>query len=170
MFLVFVYLILDCGVHCGASKNWQWSCRKGIGHLRDNSESPWSFLWVSNVFCVSDILLSSWIVRDVMFSWVEFLSLPDTSLKNAYCSHYCFNDWCRYPFHNALHHHVESIIISCLESKNNTIVNHLLQECNLIGKILQTDKHSIVCSDLYQVGRSFLPMKDVHLWQHSLVT
>ncbi|KAG5515495.1 hypothetical protein RHGRI_036518 [Rhododendron griersonianum] len=55
-----------------------------------------------------------------------------------------------YPFHNSLHHHVESIIISCLESKNDTIVNHLLQECNLIGKILQTDKHPIVCSDLYQ--------------------
>jgi serine/threonine-protein phosphatase 6 regulatory subunit 3 len=55
-----------------------------------------------------------------------------------------------YPFHNSLHHHVESIIISCLESKNDTIVNHLLRECDLIGKILQTDKHPAVCSDQYQ--------------------
>ncbi|GMP88938.1 hypothetical protein CsSME_00040737 [Camellia sinensis var. sinensis] len=55
-----------------------------------------------------------------------------------------------YPFNNSLHHHVESIVLSCLDSKNNTIVDHLLQECNLIGKILQTDKHPILLSDLNQ--------------------
>ncbi|KAE8687276.1 auxin response factor 18-like [Hibiscus syriacus] len=33
-----------------------------------------------------------------------------------------------YPYNNALHHHVESIILSCLESKNDSIVDHLLQE------------------------------------------
>ncbi|XP_028072268.1 serine/threonine-protein phosphatase 6 regulatory subunit 3-like isoform X2 [Camellia sinensis] len=55
-----------------------------------------------------------------------------------------------YPFNNSLHHHVESIILSCLESKNSTIVDHLLQECSLIGKILQSDKHPILLSDLNQ--------------------
>ncbi|XP_052185073.1 uncharacterized protein LOC127796751 [Diospyros lotus] len=56
-----------------------------------------------------------------------------------------------YPFNNMLHHHVESIIFSCLESKNNTkIVDHLFQECDLIGKILQTDKHPILSRDLNQ--------------------
>ncbi|GFZ13133.1 SIT4 phosphatase-associated family protein [Actinidia rufa] len=55
-----------------------------------------------------------------------------------------------YPFNNSLHHHVESIIISCLESKNNSIVDHLLQECDLIGKILQTNKYPILSTDLNQ--------------------
>uniref|UniRef100_A0A5B7A8X9 Putative serine/threonine-protein phosphatase 6 regulatory subunit 3 isoform X3 n=2 Tax=Davidia involucrata TaxID=16924 RepID=A0A5B7A8X9_DAVIN len=55
-----------------------------------------------------------------------------------------------YPYNNSLHHHVESIIFSCLESKNNTIVDHLLQECDLIGKILQADKQPILSGDLNQ--------------------
>ncbi|KAH1066766.1 hypothetical protein J1N35_031753 [Gossypium stocksii] len=55
-----------------------------------------------------------------------------------------------YPYNNALHHHVESIILSCLESKNDAIVDHLLQECDLIGKCLQTDKHQILSSDSNQ--------------------
>ncbi|KAA8550392.1 hypothetical protein F0562_002076 [Nyssa sinensis] len=55
-----------------------------------------------------------------------------------------------YPYNNSLHHHVESIIFSCLGSKNNTIVDHLLQECDLIGKILQADKHPILSDDLNQ--------------------
>ncbi|XP_059314622.1 uncharacterized protein LOC132065310 isoform X2 [Lycium ferocissimum] len=52
-----------------------------------------------------------------------------------------------YPYNNALHHHVESIIYSCLESKNTTIVDHLFEECNLIGKIIQTDKQPTVSGD-----------------------
>ncbi|KAK8562293.1 hypothetical protein V6N12_010377 [Hibiscus sabdariffa] len=52
-----------------------------------------------------------------------------------------------YPYNNALHHHVESIILSCLESKNDAIVGHLLQECDLIGKFLQTDKNPILSGD-----------------------
>ncbi|XP_019257086.1 PREDICTED: serine/threonine-protein phosphatase 6 regulatory subunit 3-like isoform X2 [Nicotiana attenuata] len=52
-----------------------------------------------------------------------------------------------YPYNNALHHHVESIIYSCLDSKNNIIVDHLFEECNLIGKILQTDKQATISSD-----------------------
>ncbi|KAK8641496.1 hypothetical protein V6N13_010897 [Hibiscus sabdariffa] len=52
-----------------------------------------------------------------------------------------------YPYNNALHHHVESIILSCLESKNDAIVGHLLQKCDLIGKFLQTDKHPILSAD-----------------------
>ncbi|XP_055836078.1 uncharacterized protein LOC129904544 isoform X3 [Solanum dulcamara] len=52
-----------------------------------------------------------------------------------------------YPYNNALHHHVESIIYSCLESKTNTIVDHLFEECNLIGKIIQTDKQPTVSGD-----------------------
>ncbi|KAF8395000.1 hypothetical protein HHK36_018939 [Tetracentron sinense] len=52
-----------------------------------------------------------------------------------------------YPYNNSLHHHVESIIFSCLESKNNDIVDHLFRDCNLIGKILQTDAHPILSGD-----------------------
>lgn len=53
-----------------------------------------------------------------------------------------------YSYNNALHHHVESIIYSCLESKNNTIIDHLFLECSLTTKILQTDKTPILSGDI----------------------
>ncbi|KAJ0021531.1 hypothetical protein Pint_32158 [Pistacia integerrima] len=49
-----------------------------------------------------------------------------------------------YPYNNALHHHVESIIYSCLESKSDNMVDHLLRECDMIGKILQTEKDPVL--------------------------
>ncbi|XP_068310524.1 uncharacterized protein [Pyrus communis] len=52
-----------------------------------------------------------------------------------------------YPYNSSLHHHVDSIISSCLESKSDAIVDHLLRECDLIGKFLQTDKHPILSGD-----------------------
>ncbi|XP_039059509.1 serine/threonine-protein phosphatase 6 regulatory subunit 3-like isoform X2 [Hibiscus syriacus] len=52
-----------------------------------------------------------------------------------------------YPFNNALHHHVENIILSCLESKNDAILDHLLHKCDLIGRFLQTDKQPILSGD-----------------------
>lgn len=52
-----------------------------------------------------------------------------------------------YPYNNLLHHHVESIITSCLESKNVMLVEHVFQDCNLIGKIIEADRHSILSSD-----------------------
>ncbi|XP_057454969.1 uncharacterized protein LOC130746374 isoform X2 [Lotus japonicus] len=52
-----------------------------------------------------------------------------------------------YPYNNSLHHHVESIILSCLESKTDAIVNHLLRDCDLIGRILQADKQSSLSPD-----------------------
>ncbi|CAH8367514.1 unnamed protein product [Eruca vesicaria subsp. sativa] len=52
-----------------------------------------------------------------------------------------------YPYNNALHHQVESIIISCLESKNKEIIDHLLHECDLIGKILKIEKQPILSGD-----------------------
>ncbi|PNY04330.1 serine/threonine-protein phosphatase 6 regulatory [Trifolium pratense] len=41
------------------------------------------------------------------------------------------------PYHNALHHHIESIILSCLESKADAIVDHLLQ----------VDKQCVLCAE-----------------------
>lgn len=52
-----------------------------------------------------------------------------------------------YPYNNALHHHIESVIISCLESKSDDVVDHLLQDCDLIGKFLNTDRHPILSGD-----------------------
>ncbi|KAE8727672.1 serine/threonine-protein phosphatase 6 regulatory subunit 3-like isoform X2 [Hibiscus syriacus] len=49
-----------------------------------------------------------------------------------------------YTFNNALHHHVENIILSCLKSKNDAILDHLLHKCDLIGRFLQTDKQPIL--------------------------
>ncbi|KAK9128076.1 hypothetical protein Syun_016873 [Stephania yunnanensis] len=52
-----------------------------------------------------------------------------------------------YPFNNALHHQTESIVISCLESKNVTVVEHLLRDCDLVGKLLEADAHPTVSDD-----------------------
>lgn len=53
-----------------------------------------------------------------------------------------------YPYNNALHHHVESIVYCCLESKNSAILDHLFLECNLVGKILQTEKRPTLFGDV----------------------
>ncbi|KAL3518388.1 hypothetical protein ACH5RR_020977 [Cinchona calisaya] len=53
-----------------------------------------------------------------------------------------------YPFNNALHSHVESIIYSCLDSKSKTIIDHLFQDCNMIGRFLHADKLPTVSGDL----------------------
>ncbi|KAL9273694.1 Serine/threonine-protein phosphatase 6 regulatory subunit 3-like protein [Drosera capensis] len=53
----------------------------------------------------------------------------------------------KYPFNNSLHHHVETIITSCLESKNLALVQHILHDCNLVGRILEAEKHPTLTSD-----------------------
>ncbi|CAL0329080.1 unnamed protein product [Lupinus luteus] len=55
-----------------------------------------------------------------------------------------------YPYNNALHHHVESILLSCLESKTDVIVDHLLPECDLIGRFLQADKNCLLSAESNQ--------------------
>ncbi|PON54762.1 SIT4 phosphatase-associated protein family [Parasponia andersonii] len=52
-----------------------------------------------------------------------------------------------YPYNNFLHHHVENIIVLCVESKNAPLVEHLLRDCNLIGKILEAEKNSTLAAD-----------------------
>ncbi|CAL9214125.1 unnamed protein product [Arabidopsis halleri] len=52
-----------------------------------------------------------------------------------------------YPYNNALHHQVESIILSCLENKSDLMVNHILRDCDLIGKFLSSDGDSNLSGD-----------------------
>ncbi|KAK6154834.1 hypothetical protein DH2020_009082 [Rehmannia glutinosa] len=52
-----------------------------------------------------------------------------------------------YPYNNFLHHYVEHTVISCLGSKNHQFVEHLLCECNLIGKILDAEKNVTLVLD-----------------------
>ncbi|KAL8204731.1 hypothetical protein R6Q57_010354 [Mikania cordata] len=52
-----------------------------------------------------------------------------------------------YPYNSALHHHIESIVFSCLESTNNTIIDHLFQGCDLLTKILHTDKNPFLSGE-----------------------
>lgn len=71
---------------------------------------------------------------------------------------------CRYPFNNALHHHVESIIYSCLESRNDTMMDHLFQDCSLITKIQQADNYSTLNQvtnqlSLYECKIFLIPFK-----------
>ncbi|XP_024382791.1 uncharacterized protein [Physcomitrium patens] len=46
-----------------------------------------------------------------------------------------------YPFNNMLHHHVESIVTSCLESNNQILVDHLFQDCKFLDKLLAVDEN-----------------------------
>lgn len=52
-----------------------------------------------------------------------------------------------YPYNNFLHHHVENIVVSCFESKNAPLTEHLLRDCNLLGKILEAEKNSTLTTD-----------------------
>ncbi|KAK4802144.1 hypothetical protein SAY86_000347 [Trapa natans] len=49
-----------------------------------------------------------------------------------------------YPYNNFLHHHVDSILLSCLESKNSSLIKHVLHDCDLIGKILEAEKNCML--------------------------
>ncbi|XP_014493886.1 serine/threonine-protein phosphatase 6 regulatory subunit 3 isoform X2 [Vigna radiata var. radiata] len=55
-----------------------------------------------------------------------------------------------YPYNNSLHHHIESIISSCLESKSNAIIDHVLRDCDLVGRFIQADKNSILSAESNQ--------------------
>ncbi|KAM7256691.1 hypothetical protein ACFE04_012432 [Oxalis oulophora] len=52
-----------------------------------------------------------------------------------------------YPYNNFLHHHVENIILACLENKNAALVEHLLRGCNLVERILEAEKNYTLTSD-----------------------
>ncbi|XP_059668483.1 uncharacterized protein LOC132313634 [Cornus florida] len=52
-----------------------------------------------------------------------------------------------YPYNNFLHHHVEQILVACLESKNAQFIEHLLKDCDLVGKILEAEKNFTLATD-----------------------
>ncbi|KAL4562067.1 hypothetical protein LXL04_034257 [Taraxacum kok-saghyz] len=47
-----------------------------------------------------------------------------------------------YPYNNFIHHHAEQIIVSCLESKNASLVEHILVDCNLVKNIIDAERNS----------------------------
>eukprot|EP00250_Pteridium_aquilinum_P014961 c22305_g3_i1 orf=689-3370(+) len=51
-----------------------------------------------------------------------------------------------YPFNNLLHHHVENIVTSCIESNNKMLVDHLLVDCGLVARLLGADENPYVLS------------------------
>ena len=55
--------------------------------------------------------------------------------------------YCRYPYNNALHHYVESILSTCMESRNDLVIDHLFKECDLVGKILDADGNPFLSAD-----------------------
>lgn len=52
-----------------------------------------------------------------------------------------------YPYNNFIHHHIEQIIDSCLESKNASLIKHILEDCLLVRKILDAEKNCLLDSD-----------------------
>ncbi|XP_041990624.1 serine/threonine-protein phosphatase 6 regulatory subunit 3-like isoform X1 [Salvia splendens] len=81
---------------------------------------------------------------------VEFLAVllktgnevAEKELVSSGAIHRVIDLFFKYPYNNALHHHVESILYSCLESKRNAIIDHLLVDCSLVPKILKAEKNS----------------------------
>ncbi|XP_052179613.1 LOW QUALITY PROTEIN: uncharacterized protein LOC127792962 [Diospyros lotus] len=52
-----------------------------------------------------------------------------------------------YPYNNFLHHYVEHIAVSCLESKNASFVEHILHDCSLVTKILEAERNCTLAPD-----------------------
>ncbi|KAG0485284.1 hypothetical protein HPP92_009363 [Vanilla planifolia] len=52
-----------------------------------------------------------------------------------------------YPYNNFLHHQVENIVSSCLESKKTLLIEHLLHECDIVGKLLGAERQPTVSAD-----------------------
>ncbi|CAN6349997.1 unnamed protein product [Urochloa humidicola] len=59
----------------------------------------------------------------------------------------CIDLFFQYPYNNFLHHHVENIIVSCLEVKRNQLIDHVLNDCDLVGKVLAAEKQSSLSVD-----------------------
>ncbi|KAK9153471.1 hypothetical protein Sjap_000951 [Stephania japonica] len=75
-----------------------------------------------------------------------------------------------YPFNNALHHQTESVVISCLESKNVTVVEHLFRDCDLVGKLLEADTNPTVSDDPDQPTSSAAGRKSPRAGFHGHIT
>jgi len=52
---------------------------------------------------------------------------------------------------------VENIITSCLESKNSSLLEHLLHHCDFVGKIIQAEKQFTLEADTNKVHDSPAP-------------
>ncbi len=52
--------------------------------------------------------------------------------------------FCSYPFNNMLHHQVENIVSSCLESNNQALLDHLFEDCDFVTKLLAADESPYV--------------------------
>ncbi|CAH1440238.1 unnamed protein product [Lactuca virosa] len=53
----------------------------------------------------------------------------------------------QYPYNNFIHHHAEQIIVCCLESKNASLVEHILEDCNLVRNIIDAEGNSASNTD-----------------------
>ncbi|XP_073307586.1 uncharacterized protein [Primulina huaijiensis] len=69
---------------------------------------------------------------------------------------YIFEMFFEYPYNNFLHHYVERIVVTCLESKNPWFVEHILHDCNVIGKILEAEKNLTLAVD---VNKTTIPVE-----------
>ncbi|XP_075506330.1 uncharacterized protein LOC142543148 isoform X1 [Primulina tabacum] len=89
---------------------------------------------------------------------VEFIAVllktgnvvAEKELVNSGTIERVLNLFFEYPYNNALHHHVESIVYSCLDSTDVATREHLLLECHLVEKILQIEKSPMLSGDLGQ--------------------
>ncbi|KVI00718.1 Armadillo-type fold [Cynara cardunculus var. scolymus] len=52
-----------------------------------------------------------------------------------------------YPYNNFIHHDAEQIVVSCLESKNVSLVEHILEDCNLVRRILDAERNSALITE-----------------------
>ncbi|XP_024540760.1 serine/threonine-protein phosphatase 6 regulatory subunit 3 [Selaginella moellendorffii] len=58
-----------------------------------------------------------------------------------------------YPFNNMLHHHVETVLLTCINYGSSTVVDSLFRDCNLVGRLLEVDKDPYVSNTLHDQQR-----------------
>jgi len=96
---------------------------------------------------------------------VEFISvlltigseIAEKELISQSAIKHCIDLFFQYPYNNFLHHHVENIIVSCLEVKRNQLIDHVLNGCGLVGKVLAAEKKSSLSLDSNGVIYSWIP-------------
>nr|CAB3464267.1 unnamed protein product [Digitaria exilis] len=105
--------------------------------------------WLEN----TDVL--EMIVDKFSSSIVEFISvlltigseIAEKELISQSAIRNCIDLFFQYPYNNFLHHHVENIIFSCLEVKRNQLIDHVLNDCDLVRKVLAAEKKSSLSAD-----------------------
>uniref|UniRef100_A0ACD5T6J7 Uncharacterized protein n=1 Tax=Avena sativa TaxID=4498 RepID=A0ACD5T6J7_AVESA len=99
------------------------------------------------LICADETIFSNY--ADVL-KWIEnvdVLEMIADKFSSSDSPEHSIDLFFQYPYNNFLHHHVENIIFSCLEVIQVRLIDHVLIDCDLVGKILATEKNASLLTD-----------------------